>query len=337
MSDTRYQVFVSSTYSDLKEERALVSQALMEMNCIPAGMELFPATDEEQFQFIKTIIDDSDYYVLIIGGRYGSITREGISFTEQEYDYAESKGIEICAFIHSSPDEIPAGKTESSPATKALLDQFKEKVSSGRLVKYWNDPKELPGKVVISLNSAIRRKPAVGWIRGNREAPPEALSELIGLRDENARLREAIKNRNTPEQDRILVDLNRVINLQFSKQDSYSHSVGLSSAGLGSGPKVHDFSISLGEIVSKIGYDFLEPAALDGFKKLIPERETRSMMGLGASRGLFPTEISLTKNSIEKVRLSLVATGILQESGIGKFVLGELGKRALFEIITKGD
>lgn len=45
--DKRYQVFISSTYVDLQEERQSVLQTLMEMDCIPAGMELFPAADEE--------------------------------------------------------------------------------------------------------------------------------------------------------------------------------------------------------------------------------------------------------------------------------------------------
>ncbi|WP_268844130.1 DUF4062 domain-containing protein [Aeromonas caviae] len=49
----RYQVFVSSTFADLQDERSKVIQTLMEMDCIPAGMELFPAMDEEQFEFIK--------------------------------------------------------------------------------------------------------------------------------------------------------------------------------------------------------------------------------------------------------------------------------------------
>ena len=51
-------------------------------------MELFPATDDEQFEFIKRIIDDCDYYVVIVAGKYGSMTAEGISFTEKEFDYA---------------------------------------------------------------------------------------------------------------------------------------------------------------------------------------------------------------------------------------------------------
>lgn len=45
---TRYQVFVSSTYSDLKEERSKVIKGIMDLDCIPAGMEMFPAIDEEQ-------------------------------------------------------------------------------------------------------------------------------------------------------------------------------------------------------------------------------------------------------------------------------------------------
>ena len=80
--DKRYQVFVSSTFADLQTERQRVIQALMEMDCIPSGMELFPAVDEEQWEFIRRIIDDCDYYLLIIGGRYGSTTPEGISYTE---------------------------------------------------------------------------------------------------------------------------------------------------------------------------------------------------------------------------------------------------------------
>src|SRR6185503_5392570 len=110
--DKRYQVFVSSTYADLQHERQRVIQALMEMDCIPSGMELFPAADEEQLKFIKRVIDDCDYYLLIIGGRYGSVGADGVSYTEQEYEYAVSRGLKVIAVIHENPDEIPFGKSE---------------------------------------------------------------------------------------------------------------------------------------------------------------------------------------------------------------------------------
>jgi len=89
--DRREQVFVSSTYLDLREERQSVIQALLIAGCIPAGMELFPAGNDEKWRLIQRVINECDYYVLVIGGKYGSLdpTTE-LSYTEMEFDYAES-------------------------------------------------------------------------------------------------------------------------------------------------------------------------------------------------------------------------------------------------------
>ncbi|PYS80291.1 MAG: hypothetical protein DMF70_11270 [Acidobacteria bacterium] len=166
--EKRYQVFVSSTYADLRDERQRVIQALMEMDCIPSGMELFPAADEEQWQFIKRVIDDCDYYLLIIGGRYGSTTPEGMSYTEKEYDYAIEKGKKVVALLHANPDEIPMGKSEGDPEMRGRLKGFREKVAANRLVKFWRTADELPGLVALSLSKTIRTYPAVGWIRADQ-------------------------------------------------------------------------------------------------------------------------------------------------------------------------
>src|SRR5947209_7845098 len=109
--EKRYQVFVSSTYEDLREERQEVMQALLELDCIPAGMELFPAADEDQWTLIKKVIDDCDYYLVIIGGRYGSIGSDGKSYTQMEYEYALTKQKHAIAFLHENPGDIPASKT----------------------------------------------------------------------------------------------------------------------------------------------------------------------------------------------------------------------------------
>ncbi len=79
--DKRYQVFVSSTFTDLEKERQEVMQALLELECIPSGMELFPAANEDQWSLIKKVIDDADYYVVVVGGRYGSLGPEGLRET----------------------------------------------------------------------------------------------------------------------------------------------------------------------------------------------------------------------------------------------------------------
>jgi hypothetical protein len=183
--DKRYQVFVSSTYVDLVEERQSVLQTLMEMDCIPAGMELFPAADEEQWEFIKKVIDDCDYYLLIIGGRYGSTAEDGLSYTEKEFDYAVSKGIKVIALLHEAPDELPRGKSEPSEDLYGKLQEFRKKVGTGRLVRFWKEANQLPGEVALSLNKTIKMFPAVGWVRADSAGSSELLSEINELRKKN--------------------------------------------------------------------------------------------------------------------------------------------------------
>lgn len=190
--EKRYQVFVSSTYADLKEERQHVIQALMEMDCIPAGMELFPAADQEQWEFIKKVIDDCDYYLLIIGGRYGSTTDDGISYTEKEFDYAVDNGLKVVALIHGEPDDIPFGKSEKDEGLRNKLFSFRDKVMDGRLVKFWTAAKELPGLVALSMTKTIKMYPATGWVRANNVANEDILVELNELRKENSTLQKAI-------------------------------------------------------------------------------------------------------------------------------------------------
>jgi hypothetical protein len=191
--DKRYQVFLSSTYGDLKDERQKVIQTLMEMDCIPSGMELFPAADEEQWEFIKKVIDDCDYYLLIIGGRYGSTTAEGISYTEKEYDYAIDRGLKVIAFLHEDPDTIPSGKTDKNPALAEKLAQFRAKVQQNRLIRSWKTAGELPGLVSLSLSKTIKTYPAVGWVRATAAGTSELLAEIHTLRKENEELRSKVQ------------------------------------------------------------------------------------------------------------------------------------------------
>ena len=100
----KYQVFISSTYEDLKDERAAVTQCLLDNNCIPVGMEQFPSSNMSQMDYIKKMLDDCDYYILIVGGRYGSLDDDGVGYTEKEYDYAIQNGIPVMAFVFDHPE-----------------------------------------------------------------------------------------------------------------------------------------------------------------------------------------------------------------------------------------
>jgi hypothetical protein len=49
----KLQVFVSSTYSDLIDERQAAVAAILKAGHIPAGMELFTAGDKSQMKTIE--------------------------------------------------------------------------------------------------------------------------------------------------------------------------------------------------------------------------------------------------------------------------------------------
>lgn len=164
MLEKKYQVFVSSTYLDLIEERSEVIQALLELDCIPVGMELFPAGDDDQWSSIKKIIDTCDYYILIIAGRYGSENKEGISYTQLEYEYAISKQIPTISFIHGNPKELSVNKVDTEKDKIEKLNLFREKAKL-KMCRFWVGKDNLRSQISTSLVKLLKEKPRNGWVR----------------------------------------------------------------------------------------------------------------------------------------------------------------------------
>lgn len=166
--EKHYQIFISSTYKDLVKERQSVTTAVLELGHMPAGMELFPASSDSAWTLIKQVIDSSDYYILIIGGRYGSQDEDGIGFTEKEYDYAVSKGKPVLAFLHKDPDGLPRRDTETEDSASKKLSQFRAKVEKKHTCVYWASADELKSALLKSLSHAFKNRPAIGWIRADQ-------------------------------------------------------------------------------------------------------------------------------------------------------------------------
>lgn len=189
MDNIKYQVFISSTYTDLFEERRKVLDVLLMADCIPAGMEAFVATDLEQFEVIKKVIDYCDYYVLIIGKRYGSISPEtDISYTEMEYDYAISKGIPVLVFALDESVELPKEKVDSDPLQLIKLKKFREKAMTNRMATIWHTPDELTGHLAISIMKAKSEIKRPGWQRAVNYDEASLRRTIMDLQKDNERL-----------------------------------------------------------------------------------------------------------------------------------------------------
>lgn len=175
----KYQVFISSTYRDLEKERMAVTQCLLDNDCIPVGMEQFPASGMSQMEYIKKLLDDCDYYILISAGRYGSLDEDGVGFTEKEFDYAVSIGIPVMAFLVDDIGNLPSNKCESSDDGRKRLNAFREKVKNERLVSFFDNTESLKAKVITSIHKAIIDSPRPGWIRGDSIKISKDLEEQV--------------------------------------------------------------------------------------------------------------------------------------------------------------
>jgi hypothetical protein len=178
----RFQVFVSSNYEDLKEERSRIITALLNINCIPCGMEYFPAADEDAWNCIERLVPECDYYVLILAGMYGSIPEgQQKSFTHLEYELAVKHHVPVIGLLHRDPRKLPAERCEGQPARRKKLEQFRKQVGR-KLCRYWQSPDQLPGELLASLTHQIARFPRPGWVRADSLASEEAKDEIIKLR-----------------------------------------------------------------------------------------------------------------------------------------------------------
>lgn len=314
--DKRYQVFVSSTYEDLREERAEVMQALLELDCMPAGMELFPAASEEQWSWITKVIDESDYYLLIIGGRYGSLhPSKGLSFTELEYRYAVDIGKPIISFLHGSPSEISTGKTDPTAELRKQLSDFRE-FCQQRLCKYWSNPADLGGKVSRSMTQLMKRHPAVGWVRADY-LPDDQKIQLLELQRELAEARDQLARGGSLMPVESLssgddeFDLSFFFETKSAKVNSSGNKYWVNSDGFW-----HTFKTTWNEVISTIS-----DALLDGDTELSVTRtlndEYAALLpagtnGIGKDKIVAATKVS--SEDMRVLRAQFIALGIVEHS-----------------------
>ena len=159
----KYQVFISSTFKDLINYRQAVSSEIAFRGHIPAGMEDFTACGDDLEAYIKGVIDDSDYYVLIIGQRFGSSipADENVSFTMMEYEYAKSKGMRIIPFIYNGKQLLEGNDLDIN---REKFDSFVSQISKS-VPQYFKDENELVRKLTKSLDNEMKNHPQKGWIR----------------------------------------------------------------------------------------------------------------------------------------------------------------------------
>ena len=323
--EKRYQVFVSSTFTDLTDERRAVMQALLELNCIPAGMELFPASTDDQWTLIQRVIDDCDYYLVIVGGRYGSMDAQGISYTEKEYDYAVQQGKPVMGFVHRQPDDIPVGKSERDPAVAAKLDAFRLKAQQ-RMCKHWGNADELGAVVSRSYVQLLKTHPAEGWVKYRYAKTNEEL-EKINQMHEQIRILEQELARLRENGDSVPDNLARgddVVRIDYVRGDK------LADTGAAE-VTWNSILLVVGQACMDLPAEWQVQACIDQWLSEL------------AQATVIITELSFKKVKIQFYALGLIRMEMLMRGGMGtisaqpilSWVLTEAGRSALAELLAE--
>ena len=144
------------------------SKAILVAGHIPAGMELFTSGDESQMEVINQWIDESDIYLLILGGRYGSIeAKSGKSYIQLEYEYAVTKRKSLFACVINEPAlearVMQLGTSVIETSEPAKLKNFRAIVLS-KMVRFWDDYKDIKITVGETLAHLSRREELAGWV-----------------------------------------------------------------------------------------------------------------------------------------------------------------------------
>jgi hypothetical protein len=310
--EIKYQVFVSSTYRDLKDERQEVIQALLELDCIPVGMELFPAADDDQWTLIQRLIDDCDYYILIIGGRYGSVNSEGISYTQMEYEYALKKGIPIISFLHKEPDNIPVGKSESDKELKQKLDDFKA-LAQQKMCKYYESAVDLGSIVSRSLVRLIKDKPQPGWVKATYIPSEESTKELLELTKQNELLKAELEKTktNAPEGTEDLSQGDDKVELTYSVKAQGNWEVG-------SVTYEYEISLSWNELFAEISPIMIDESPESPIRAkingIIFSREYDELAKEFKKAKRVPNDFKINDNDFQTIKIQFRALNLITES-----------------------
>ena len=135
---------------------------------------------------IRKWIDESDVYMLILGGRYGSIDEESdLSYTELEYKYALSKNMPVFAIILEDSFLFTKVALHGRNAIfeKENVDKYEtfKKFVMSKIIKKADDISSIKTIIHSMLNSIIYDDEYIlnGWVKAN-----EPLNNLHTLSDD---------------------------------------------------------------------------------------------------------------------------------------------------------
>ena len=219
VKDQRFRVFLAHDVTELGELAVDLSYELVKHQCIPMGIGMKPAVDNNHWDIIRAMIDESDAVFLVIGNSYGDLSPSGVSYVHMAYIYATTQGKPIFPFCLK--------ESESSNVRNAHLEEFRKLLSSHK-VRFWTVEADLRKQLLMAIRklksahnlglmpieSESSHVPAAVPVPGTPVSPPHQMKQIRALKRELEEAKKALAT--TPETPQKNRSKNKYVMVSYS-------------------------------------------------------------------------------------------------------------------------
>src|SRR5690606_6525311 len=163
MLDKRYQVFISTSGSEMQPERIVLAQTLVGMGFFSWGLEQRTPLSTA---FARRQIDDCDYVVILLGSQYGEQSVSGVGYMHLEYIYAVTKQKPIIVFMHEDPASRDPALQDQKPELREKFLEFRKLLQQeADQIFTYRSIRDLEMAVRFNMPQMLERYPVSGWVR----------------------------------------------------------------------------------------------------------------------------------------------------------------------------
>lgn len=170
------KVYVSSTYSDLKEFREAVNNILQDLYYDVRSVEQELETDNRPIDKSLSKVKECDSYIGIFGWRYGHIPK-GYDKAVTELEYRQAGETNKLRFIFMADEEAPWDESDRDTGPDAvLIQELRARLAKDERVQFFDSPRDLAVKVAGTLASEANKQleAALNTLRMEQESEDEA-------------------------------------------------------------------------------------------------------------------------------------------------------------------
>lgn len=259
MLDKRYQVFISTSGSEMQPERIVLSQTLVGMGFFSWGLEKRTPLSTT---FARRQIDDCDYVVMILGSQYGEQSVSGVGYMHLEYIYAVTKQKPIIAFIHEDPDSRDESLHDTKPELREKFKEFRNLIMEQvDQIFMYRTMRSLELAVRLNMSQILERYPVIGWVRPqNTQVLHDEIEAL------KAKIIQLEMNAGTREEDPFL----NIKKVSMHEDFAFEYRMHAYQDGNFKELKVMRY-MTWAELLSVLGKEFINPTPEDFFSKCMNE------------------------------------------------------------------